>query len=272
MISTPYRKWLVSDWNVDQAAAFVITSVGAARAAGIDPERWVTPLVVAESNFMVPVSARADIARSPAMEAIGDALRAAGSPAAGVDLVELYSCFPAAVQVQAAALGIDPWQGWTQSGGMTFGGGPLNNFVLQSTAVVARALRERRGRTAVVTAVSGMITKVGAIAWGVGLPPAGDPAALAIDVSAEAEARTEVRPVVADLDGQLRIVAHTIAHGREGPVQAIVLAEDGAGRRTIATSSDPAVIDRLSVADHVGGKVVVAAATIESLTTATTDG
>lgn len=165
MIATPYRKWLVSDWNVDQAVAFVVTSAAAARAAGIPEDRWLVPTAAAVSNHMVPLSERDDIARCPAMEAIGAALRAVGAPVADADLREIYSCFPSAVQLQSAALGIDPWTGWTVSGGMTFGGGPLNNFVLQSTAAVARALRAGQGRTALVTAVSGMITKVGVLTW-----------------------------------------------------------------------------------------------------------
>jgi acetyl-CoA C-acetyltransferase len=284
-IATPYRKWLVSDWNVDQAAALLITTAGAARAAGIPEDRWVVPVAAAESNHMVTVSARADPGRSPAMEAIAEALASAGAPPAAAELREIYSCFPAAVQVQAAALGIDPWQGWTVSGGMTFGGGPLNNFVLQATAVMAQALRAGRGRTGLVTCVSGMITKVGATAWcRVGEPAAGwgaaggDVARLAIDVTAEAERRTGVCALDPDLTGDLAIVAHTVVHrgpaGRgpgveaapapHGPgggsaERAIVLAESSAGTRTVATSTDERALAALTTADHVGRRVSVAA-------------
>ena len=283
-IATPYRKWLVSDWNVDQAAALLITSAGAARAAGIPEDRWVVPVAAAESNHMVTVSARADPGRSPAMEAIGEALSAAGAPVGSADLRELYSCFPAAVQVQGAALGLDPWQGWTVTGGMTFGGGPLNNFVLQATAVMAQALRGGQGGTGVVTCVSGMITKVGATAWrraGEAAPGwragEGSVADLAIDVTGEAERRTGVRPLDPDLTGELAIVAHTVVHrsppkrgfdlsttGAEshGPgggsaERAIVLAESAGGARTVVTSTDERALAALTTADHVGRRVVV---------------
>jgi acetyl-CoA C-acetyltransferase len=267
MISTPYRKRLISDWTVDQAAGFVITSVATARAAGIPESRWIVPVAVAESNHMVTLSARDEPARSPAMEAVADALLAVGAPVTDADLVEIYSCFPAAVQVAAAGLGIDPWKGWTVTGGMTFGGGPLNNFVLQATAAVAQALRDGRGETAIVTAVSGMITKVGAIAWRRGEVPDADLGALSIDVSAAAAERTIVREVDADLAGELTIVAQTVVHDRGEPSQGIVLAESADGRRTVATSTDPAIIQSLIDEDLVGRGAIVDAGVITSIVT-----
>jgi acetyl-CoA C-acetyltransferase len=245
----------------------------------------VVPVAAAESNHMATVSARADPGRSPGMEAIGEALAAAGAPASAADLREIYSCFPAAVQVQAAALGIDPSRGWTVTGGMTFGGGPLNNFVLQATAVMAQTLRSGHGRTGVVTCVSGMITKVGATAWrrageatGPWAGSGGSVADLAIDVTAEAERRTEVRALDPDLTGAVTIVAHTVVHrspakrgfhlagdgsAEHGPgggsaERAIVLAESAAGSRTVATSTDERVLAALTTADHVGRRPIVA--------------
>ena len=56
-------------------------------------------------------------------------------------MVEVYSCFPAAVRVQQRALGLDPTGPPTVTGGMAFAGGPFNNFVLQSIAEVVPAPR-----------------------------------------------------------------------------------------------------------------------------------
>ena len=188
------------------------------------------------------------------------------APAAGdADLREIYSCFPAAVQVQSEALGIDPWTGWTVSGGMTFGGGPLNNFVLQSTAAVARALRAGAGRTAIVTAVSGMITKVGAVAWQVGPLDGSDAAALSIDVTDEAAARTPTCTVDAALEGELTVVAHTVVHDKGEPSRAILFAESPDGTRTIATSTDPEVITACTERDLVGTTVTVKDAEVTAL-------
>ena len=58
--------------------------------------------------------------------------------------LDLYSCFPSAVQLGADALGIDVLADErppTVTGGMTFFGGPGNNYVTHSIAAMARALR-----------------------------------------------------------------------------------------------------------------------------------
>lgn len=259
MIAAPYRKWMVSDWNVDQAVALLITSVGAARRLGIGEQRWVVPAAAAESNHMVPLSARAEPGRCAPMTAVADALVRAGDTVDDVDLVELYSCFPSAVQLQAEALGLDPFAGWTVAGGMTFAGGPLNNYVLQSTAAVIRGLRSAgAGRRALVTSVSGMLTKVGAVVWRAGAPaPGSDPSSLDIDVTAEAARRAPSVPVDADLSGRATVIGQTVTFGRdEQPAQAIVIAEAD-GVRTVATSDDPAVMADLMVADRVGSLMTV---------------
>src|SRR5581483_1148296 len=103
----PYNKWHCAQMNVDQAAAILVCSLDTAQRAGIDPDRMVFPLVALESSSSVPVSERGDLHRWPAMEVLGRAAAAhLGHPLAELDLVEVYSCFPAAVRVQQRALGL----------------------------------------------------------------------------------------------------------------------------------------------------------------------
>ena len=59
-----------------------------------------------------------------------------------VDIVDLYSCFPSAVQVAARELGLstdDSSRSLTITGGLTFAGGPWNNYVMHSIATRYRA-------------------------------------------------------------------------------------------------------------------------------------
>ena len=54
---------------------------------------------------MVPLTERAELHRSPAASAVGSALsELAGQPLGTLDLFEIYSCFPVAVQIQLVAL------------------------------------------------------------------------------------------------------------------------------------------------------------------------
>ena len=91
----PYTKWHCSQWNVDQAAAFLLCSTEVADGLGIASDRRIYPVAAAESNHMVPLSRRAEPGRSPA---IGEVCRAltelGGARPADVPYVDLYSCFP----------------------------------------------------------------------------------------------------------------------------------------------------------------------------------
>ncbi|MEM9204583.1 MAG: hypothetical protein AAGC53_23315, partial [Actinomycetota bacterium] len=109
LLAFPYNKWHNSQWGVDQAAAIVVSSTAGAEAAGVDPSRLVYPLVAVESSQSLSLSRRAELHRWPAMGVLGRYAEAQlGSPLGALDHVELYSCFPAAVRVQQAELGLDP--------------------------------------------------------------------------------------------------------------------------------------------------------------------
>ena len=73
-----------------------------------------------------------------------------------------------AAEAQAAELGISLDRRLTETGGMAFGGGPFNNYVLQSTVAVARCLRQSTGARGLVTTVSGLLTKPGLSVWSIG--------------------------------------------------------------------------------------------------------
>jgi acetyl-CoA C-acetyltransferase len=250
LVAEPYTKLCCSNLRVNQAAALLVTSVGRARAAGVPEESWVFPHTSTESNLSVPVLHRPELHRSPGAALAGvRALSLAGLGADSVDHLELYSCFPAAVQVYAAELGIDLGRRPTVTGGMTFAGGPLNNYVLQSTAAMARVLREDPGSRGLVTSVSGMITKQGFAVWSTAPPAAGF---RFVDVTDEARAADERRSETGEHSGPVTVVGHTVVHDREGPTRALVVAETDDGVRLIADSTDPGVMARFSAEDRVG--------------------
>ncbi|MDP6374278.1 MAG: acetyl-CoA acetyltransferase [Pseudomonadales bacterium] len=159
-VSFPYPKFLNSNNNVDQAAALILTSTEKARALGIAEDKWVYPWVGTNAHDHYFVSNRNNLHSSPAIRFAGTrALEMAGIQPTDIDMVDLYSCFPVAVQVSAAELGLDPALPWTVTGGMTWGGGPLNDYVMHSIARMAELLREKPGERGLVTANGGYITK-----------------------------------------------------------------------------------------------------------------
>ena len=107
MISWPYTKLMNSNNMVDQGAALILTSVEAATRLGIPTDRWVFPYAGTDAHDTYSISERAELHRSPAIRIGGArALELAGLGIDDMDHVDLYSCFPSAVQVAATELGL----------------------------------------------------------------------------------------------------------------------------------------------------------------------
>ncbi len=255
MLATPYTKLLCSQWNVDQSAAAVLMAAETATSLGVPRERWVFAHAAAESNQMVPMPRRAEVHRWPAFEAVADALGLTGGDAIVPAVVELYSCFPAAVQVQADALGLPVDGELTVSGGMTFGGGPLNSSVLQGLVPLVGRLRDAPGDTGLITSVSAILTKPGASLWSAS-PPPGE--FRATEVTKEAKARTKVLDLLPDATGPATIVANTVVFTGEEPSRAVAVL-DVEGGRTVARSTDVGIASAMTGSDWVGRRVRVVA-------------
>lgn len=163
MISWPYTKLMNSNNMVDQGAALILTSVEAATRLGIPTDRWVFPYAGTDAHDTYSISERAELHRSPSIRIGGKrALELAGLGIDEMDYVDLYSCFPSAVQVAANELGLpsdDPARPLTVTGGLTFAGGPWNNYVAHSIATMAQLLTENPGRHGLITANGGYLTK-----------------------------------------------------------------------------------------------------------------
>lgn len=264
MLCSPYTKALCSQWNLDQAAAVVVASADAASAAGVPPDRWVFPVSAAESNHVVHLPRRPQLHRWPAFAACAErALELAGSGIGELALIDLYSCFPAAVRVQALELGLPlvpatrSWRQLTVTGGMTFAGGPLNNYVLQATVEMARSLRPLPGALGMVTSVSGMLSKPAVAIWSSTPPAHGFRAADTTGSDAGAGAGLPLDP---DATGAAQVVASTVVFDRDEPARAVAVLEAASGARTVAVSDDTDIIASMLEQEWAGRDVKVSPA------------
>jgi acetyl-CoA C-acetyltransferase len=255
MQAFPYTRLHCANWNVDQAAALLICSAAKAQALGIAPGKWVYALASTESNHMVPVSARADLAGCIGAQLAGSAaLAACGMEASQLDLVELYSCFPVAVESYAQALGLSPARELTVTGGMAFAGGPFNNYVLQATCRMAALIREGRGRNGLVSSVSGILTKQGFGVW------ASQPGARGFafsDVSADTARLAATRDVADGFHGLAQVAGYTVLHEKDKAPRALVLADTEADCRALAWSDDPALIQQVESREFCGASIAM---------------
>jgi len=255
MLAFPYTKLHNSQWNVDQAAGLIFCSAARAEALGVARERWVFPLAVAESNYMLPMTQRRELHRCPGFAEAGKAvLEQAACTIADIAHMELYSCFPVAVRAQLRELGISPERQHTVTGGMAFGGGPLNNFVLQALAKMVKVLRADPGSLGLVTAVSGVLTKQGASLWST--EPRGQGFAFR-DVSEATRAQIEAVEVVAGLTGHAQIAGYTVLFEGDAAARAVLLCDLPDGRRTLVVCHDPQLASRMTEAEFCGRSVEI---------------
>lgn len=255
MLAFPYTKLHNSQWNVDQAAGLILCSVEAARAAGIPEEKWVFPLAVTESNHMVPLTQRREMHRSDGFRLAGQrALEIAGLTIDAVDHLELYSCFPIAVRIQAREMKVPAGRLLTVSGGMPFAGGPLNNFVLQAAVRMTETLRADRGSRGMLTAVSGMLTKQGVSLWS-SKPPT-QPCRFD-DVTAEVSAAMQTVEVTPRYEGTAVVASYTVIYNGETPARGVAVCDLPDGRRTLAATDDQALAAKMVQSEFCGHRVEV---------------
>jgi acetyl-CoA C-acetyltransferase len=254
MIATPYTKYMNAIIQVDMAAALVMTSVGKAKELGIPREKWVFLHGCAEGHDIWNVSEREALHRSPAINAI--ARRAFGMAdwrVDDVDFIDLYSCFPSALEIACAEIGIaeDDPRGLTVTGGLPYFGGPGNNYVTHAIATMMEKLRAKPGAKGLVTANGWFITK-----HAMGLystePVMGpwrreDPKIL------QAELDRAPTVVVAETpSGPGRVETGTVVYSREGVRFAILLGRLDNGERFIAHVTDGAILEKMKAMDVVG--------------------
>jgi len=254
MIGFPYTKRMVSNPDVDMATGLVICSVERARALGVPTDRWVFVHAGTDGKDRM-MSERADFVSAPAIRIAGNrALELAGRGIDEVDHLDVYSCYPSAVQLALRELAIPDTRQLTVYGGLGFAGGPWNNPVGHAIASMVDVLREDPGSTGLVTANGGHVDKH---AFGIysTTPPAGgfrsERPQDAIDAVAGREAQV-------DHLGDVTVETWTVMHGRDSSRErAHAACLTPAGTRTWAVTSDAATMERMEQEDLVGAPATI---------------
>ena len=237
-----YSKRMVAQDGVNQGAALLLCSVGAARKFGIPQEHWVFPQGMAE-GVDYNLSERDDPACSLLGQAVLDrAFAMSGRKIGDIDLIDIYSCFACAVASTAEYLGlpVDGSRALTLTGGLPFFGGAGNNYSMHSLAEAVSQLRDGRGSCALVTSVGGILSK-----HGVGIY-AREPSAVDWSRTDTYVARDALpsRPIVEN-PAAGSIVSYVVNYRNGEPAQAVILAESGEGAHFVANSIDPATVDAM---------------------------
>jgi acetyl-CoA C-acetyltransferase len=252
----PYTKRMNAFPNVDLGAAIIVCSLAEARRAGV-ADQAVFVWSGADTAEVLAPTARPDLAASPAIKAAGArALAAADTGLDDIAHFDFYSCFPSAVQLGAAALGLalDDPRGLTVTGGLPYFGGPGNNYPTHSIATITGLLRNDAGR-ALVTGLGGFVTKHAVGIYGSMPPPAGFRRGDTRDDQQRINAGA-VELALTDAEGPATVEASTVVYAADGTVEAVpVIARLDDGRRVSAQCADD--LASLAATSLVGARISV---------------
>ena len=258
MISWPYTKLMNSNNMVDQGAVVILASAEKAAHLQIPTERWVFPYSGTDAHDTYAVGERLELSESPAIRIGGR--RALELAEVGVDdigLIDVYSCFPSAVQVAAAELGLplgDAGRPLTVTGGLTFAGGPWNNYVTHSIATMAERLAGASGQLGLITANGGYLTKHSFGVYG-SEPPEHE--FRWEDVQSDVDAEP-TRAAAVEWSGVGTVEAWTTPFGRDGEAEKAFLAvRTPDDSRTLAVIADAGEAGVTVGEDIAGAKVAV---------------
>lgn len=235
-IAFPYTKLMVANSSVNQGAGFIVASLAAVRQRGVPDDRVIYVGRGAAAQEADDFLGRDRYDASPSMAVcLKRTLEWNEVSIADIDLAELYSCFPCIPKMARRVIGWPVARPATVFGGLTFGGGPIGNYMSHAVAEMVLALRRGDGRRGLLFANGGFATHNHAIVLGAGpLPGAG--AAHSFDCQAEADAARGPAPaLVKDYAGPATIETYTVFHRRDGaPRAGVVVARTPDGRRTLA--------------------------------------
>ena len=264
-VGWPYTKFMNAMNHVDQSAAILMCSRGFARELGVPDDRMVHLHGCADTNEPLLVSERQTYHDSPAVRMMGrKALGMAGTDIGGIDYIDLYSCFPSAVEIARDELGIaeDDPRPLTVTGGLPYHGGAGNNYVMNSIACMVEKVRAKPGSKGLVTANGGFLTKHAAGIYSTAPSPAHDGRGWARENPADYQAELDALatpPLIKEAEGDAVVETYTVAFGRSGePEMGILFGRLGNGTDPMAprfianTPADPDLLRAMTQEDFIG--------------------
>jgi acetyl-CoA C-acetyltransferase len=234
-VTHPYTKLMVANPSVNQGAALLVTSLATAREAGVPDDRLVVVGSGAAAHESEDPRARADFRTPPGMQvSLTRALQRNGLTVDDLDAVELYSCFPCVPKMARRVLGWPVDRPVTVHGGLTFGGGPIGDYMTHAAAAMVRRLRAGGGH-GLVFANGGHCTHNHTLVLS-RLDAASEERRADYDCQAEADARRGPIPPLTDaVEGAVVLETYVVPYDAAGaPADAVVVCRAPGGERVLA--------------------------------------
>ncbi len=233
-IAFPYTKLQVANSSVNQGAGFLVASLAEARRRGIAPDRLIHVGYGAAAHEDSDFLKRDRYDRSAGLEvSVERTLVLNGITTADLAHVELYSCFPCVPKMARRVLDWPLERPVTVFGGLTFGGGPIGNYMSHAVVAMVHKLRGT-GDNGLLFANGGYATHnhtilLSGTARGARFPQD-------FDYQADADA---IRGPIPEVDesyvGPLELESYTLHYSREGKVRSgVVVGRTPEGKRALS--------------------------------------
>lgn len=234
----PYNKYHCTSWNVSQASAILICEEGLADQLNISKQKRIYPMASSETNHMIALIQRPSLISSAGLKLASEKINeVVDKHSINLNLIDLYSCFPVAVQQFENVLNLNTKTSRTITGAMPFAGGPLNNYMLHATVQALLKLRTESGHS-LITGVSGMMTKQSFCLWSSEYQMPFYHA----DVTKKAQQLDKPIPISNAKHGNGIVIGYTVLYEGTKPTLGVFYIEDSQGERKVVTSEDKAVI------------------------------
>jgi acetyl-CoA C-acetyltransferase len=231
-IAWPYTKLMVANMQVNQGAAVILTSLAAARAAGIADERlvfvWGGAAAREPGDYLQRDHYHGSVAQDAVLETVGGMVE-------GFDVLELYSCFPCVPKMARRTMGLPADVTPTVTGGLTFFGAPMNDYMTHAAVAMTRRLRDGAG-TGLLYGQGEFVTKHHGLVLADRPAPDGGRPLEDVSVQATADAwRGPVPAFIEDATGQAVLETHTVLYDRDGaPTHGVAIVRTRDGARALA--------------------------------------
>ena len=248
MVVHPYTKWMIANPVVNQASACIVTTYEKAIALGVAEDKLVYVGSGIGGSEPRDILSRSSFTEAHAMSSVLKKTLQVNDMATVPDLVELYSCFPCVPKLARRALGLSETAVLSVTGGLTFFGAAVNNYMGHAIAAMVHAIRAGKGENGLLYGNGEFVTKHHAVV--LYRQPVNKPVEN-LDLQDDLDANYgEVPEVLSTYSGSSVLETYSLWYSRDvQPERAALICKTPDNKRHLAAVNDAATLQALISAE-----------------------
>ena len=244
LVVHPYTKWMIANPVVNQASACIVTTYEKAIALGVAEDKLVYIGSGVGGAEPRDILSRSGYTEAHAMSSVLKKALEINDMSAVPELVELYSCFPCVPKLARRALGLSETAVLSVTGGLTFFGAAVNNYMGHAIAAMVHAIRAGKGENGLLYGNGEFVTKHHAVV--LYRQPVSKPVEN-LNLQDDLDANYgEVPEVLSVYNGTSILETYSLWYSRDGqPERAALICRTPENKRHLAAVNAPATLQAL---------------------------